>query len=106
MRDAATRLGLGLSAGLSTGEILVTNLDLGGRPQAALMGAPVDAARRLSAAALPGEILAGEPTCRLAGRAFEFARPDRDLGALKAYRAEHPRLGAGERRGERVSRLS
>ena len=98
-RSAAGRLGLNLSAGLSTGEVLFAQVEAGGWSRAVLFGAPADAARRLSGSATPGEILAGEPTYRLAARAFEFARLDRDLGTGAAYRVEHPLLERGRDMG-------
>ena len=98
-RAAAGRLGLDLSAGLSTGDVLFAKVEAGGWSRAALLGAPADAARRLSGNAAPGEILAGEATYRLAARAFEFARLDRDLGTGAAYRVEHPLLERGRDMG-------
>ena len=98
-RAAAGRLGLDLSAGLSTGDVLFAKVEAGGWSRAALLGAPADAARRLSGNAAPGEILAGEATYRLAARAFEFARLDRDLGTGAAYRVEHPLLDRGRDMG-------
>ena len=94
-RTAAGRLGLDLSAGLSTGDVLFAKVEAGGWSRAALFGAPADAARRLSGSAAPGEILAGEPTYRLAARGYAFARLDRDLGVGAAYRVEHPLLEPG-----------
>ena len=98
-RAAAGRLGLDLSAGLSTGDVLFAKVEAGGWSRAALLGAPADAARRLSGNAAPGEILAGEATYRLAARVFEFARLDRDLGTGAAYRVEHPLLDRGRDMG-------
>ena len=98
-RAAAGRLGLDLSAGLSTGDVLFAKVEAGGWSREALLGAPADAARRLSGSAAPGEILAGEATYRLAARAFEFARLDRDLGTGAAYRVEHPLLDRGRDMG-------
>ena len=98
-RSAAGRLGLNLSAGLSTGEVLFAKVEAGGWSRSVLFGAPADAARRLSGSATPGEILAGESTYRLAARAFEFARLDRDLGTGATYRVEHPLLERGRDTG-------
>jgi DNA-binding SARP family transcriptional activator len=95
MRASAGRLGLDLSAGLSTGEALLIKVEAGGFSRVALLGTPADAARRLSAAAAPGEILAGEATHRLAARAFDFERLDRGPGAGAVYRVEQPLLEPG-----------
>jgi DNA-binding SARP family transcriptional activator/tetratricopeptide (TPR) repeat protein len=92
MRAAAGRLGLNLSAALSTGEALLVKVGAEGSSSTALLGAPADAARRLSASAAAGEILASEPTYRLAARSFEFARLDREPEAGTAYRVEHSPL--------------
>jgi DNA-binding SARP family transcriptional activator len=88
MRAAAGRLSLDLSAGLGTGEAIFASVEIGGVSRMALLGAPADDARRLSASAARGEVLAGETTHRLAARAFEFTRLDPALGGGVAYRVE------------------
>ena len=103
-RSAAGRLGLDLSAGLSTGDVLFAKVEAGGWSRAALFGAPADAAWRLSGNAAPGEIVAGEATYRLAARAFEFGawietwEPERRIASSILCST------AGEIWGERVTR--
>jgi DNA-binding SARP family transcriptional activator len=95
LRAAAGRLSLELAAGLCSGEALLAKVEAGGSSQVVLLGAPADTARRLSAGAAPGEILAGEATFRLAARGFEFTRLDRGPGGGMAYRVEQALLRRG-----------
>jgi DNA-binding SARP family transcriptional activator/class 3 adenylate cyclase len=95
MRAGAVRLGLDLSAGVSSGEVIQMRLKVAQAPQMVPVGPPVDVARRLSTAAAPGEILCGEITYRLATRAFDFARLDRETGTGMVYRIANVTPGRG-----------
>jgi class 3 adenylate cyclase/tetratricopeptide (TPR) repeat protein len=73
--------------GLNTGEVLVADSGTG---EAFATGAPVNLAMRLEQAALPGEILLGEPTYRLVRHTIEAEAVEPvqagALGRVSAYR--------------------
>jgi class 3 adenylate cyclase/tetratricopeptide (TPR) repeat protein len=86
-------IALRMRIGLSTGEVLVA--DPGSGEQFAT-GSAVNLAMRLQQAALPGEILLGEPTYRLVRHAVDAESVDAvDLGALGRVTAFRL-LGLGE----------
>jgi DNA-binding SARP family transcriptional activator/predicted ATPase len=92
MRKAASDLGLGLAAGIHTGEAYLRWTEREGRRDFAPIGAVVDRAIRLAGGAQVGQILAGEPTYRLTRRAFAFTPippdPARDSDPARVYRVD------------------
>jgi DNA-binding SARP family transcriptional activator/class 3 adenylate cyclase/tetratricopeptide (TPR) repeat protein len=108
---------LGIRIGVNTGEVIVGDRAQG-RPLAA--GAAVNVAKRLQEAAAAGEILIGQPTCRLVGGAVQIepvepGSGDR-AGAIDAVRLVDVLAGAPGRprrfdtplvgRGRRLEALS
>ena len=91
MRSEAAKLGLSLSAGISTGEVYAGRSDTAASEQPGLVGRAIDMALRLAAQAPPGGILLAEPTYRATRLAFAFTAMDLSASAGKpalAYRVE------------------
>jgi class 3 adenylate cyclase/tetratricopeptide (TPR) repeat protein len=84
--DARHDARLALRIGINTGEVVAGVL--GGQIQATytVVGDPVNTAKRLQAAAHPGQILVGEPTRQAAARSFEFE----SAGAIAAKGKAEP----------------
>jgi class 3 adenylate cyclase/tetratricopeptide (TPR) repeat protein len=74
--EAATELGFAVRVGVSTGEVMVSPVDL--TQAAAILGDAMNTAARLQAAAGPGEVVIAQLTRRLAGAAVE-AEPAMEL---------------------------
>jgi predicted ATPase/DNA-binding SARP family transcriptional activator len=102
MRTAASSAGLVVSAGVSTGNIL---LGPSGAPVGpnTFAGSAVSLAVRLQGQAAPGQLLVGESTYRQTQAAIQFtplplALPGRSY-TRTVYQAEHPRVRPQKSRG-------
>jgi len=73
MREAVSKLNLGMSTGINTGMVYVGAIGPDSHSEFTAMGTAVNLAARLEKEAEPGQILVGQATYRLTRRAFEYA---------------------------------
>ncbi len=83
MEDEARKLGLGLSAGISTGEVYASRSDVAATEQPGLVGRAIDIALRLAVQAEPGQILVAAATQRASRGAIAFTAIEVAAGAAQ-----------------------
>ncbi|MAF10083.1 hypothetical protein CMK11_06485 [Candidatus Poribacteria bacterium] len=92
IRDAAEELGLGVTAGINSGEVFFGEMGSAQHSELTVMGPVVNLAARLQGKAEAGHILVGEATHRHTRRMFRFEDLSVEIkgidGAVTAHRVE------------------